>query len=492
MMTVRAVSQVGRAREDIAVKHRMSMLDSSFIRMERHESPQHAAILAIFRIPRGSPPDYLRQLAARMRSYPVTRDRFNWVLSKGLVDKVLPAWEVLPPDRIVLDYHFRHSALPQPGGDRELALLVSQLVTHPIDLNRPAWEIHLIEGLEGGRFAILTKMHHALIDGITAVKMFRNWLSEDPTETDAPPLWANKIPGLPVEREPRPATASKSPLVSLAGAATDAITSVPAVAGAVGAAMAAAQGHNDGLVAPYTAPRSIFNGPITQRRRVSTQRISTARVEAIAKHIDGTLNDAIAVVLGGAIRRYLRELDALPDRSAVCGVLASLRATVDETTAESAGNVISFIFADIATDTGDITERAHRVVASTRAGKEHLLGLGKHAVNYSSLMLAPFIFTSFTGTGHHFPMFNVALSNVPGVPVPMYWNGALAEAVHGTTIITSGEALVVTVASWHDNLCFTFTACPDTIPHPQRLSVYLTDALQDVETALLAPVHEME
>jgi diacylglycerol O-acyltransferase / wax synthase len=84
------------------------------------------------------------------------------------------------------------------------------------------------------------------------------------------------------------------------------------------------------------------------------------------------------------------------------------------------------------------------------------------------------------------------LSNVPGVPVPMYWNGALAEAVHGTTIITSGEALVVTVASWHDGLCFTFTACPDTIPHPQRLSVYLTDALQDVETALLAPVHEME
>ena len=105
---------------------------------------------------------------------------------------------------------------------------------------------------------------------------------------------------------------------------------------------------------------------------------------------------------------------------------------------------------------------------------------------YSSLMLAPFVLTNLTGTGHLLPMFNVGLSNVPGVDTPIYWNGARAEALHATTIVTNGQALVVTVTSWGENLCFTFTACPDTVPHSQRLSTYLVDALDDVEKALTA------
>ena len=89
----------------------------------------------------------MQQVAARMRTFPVTRERFNWRLSKSLADRAIPAWEVLEPDKIDLDYHFRHSALPQPGSELELALVVSRLATHPIDLSRPPWEVHLIEGL---------------------------------------------------------------------------------------------------------------------------------------------------------------------------------------------------------------------------------------------------------------------------------------------------------------------------------------------------------
>ena len=260
--------------------------------------------------------------------------------------------------------------------------------------------------------------------------------------------------------------------------------SIVTIGGAAGKTISAALGADDGLIAPYHPPRTIFNSTITQRRRISTQRVELARLKSIAKQIDGTLNDAIATVFGGAVRRYLTELNALPDRALVAGVLASLRATVDEATSEGAGNVISFIFADLATDTDNIAERAERVVRSTRAGKGHLLGLKKNAMNYSTLMLLPFVLTTITGTGHLLPAFNVGLSNVPGVDVPMYWNGAQAEAVHATTIITNGQALVVTVTSWNDNLCFTFTACPDAIPHPQRLSVYLVDSLDETEKAL--------
>ena len=260
--------------------------------------------------------------------------------------------------------------------------------------------------------------------------------------------------------------------------------SIKAIGAATGRTISAARGVGGDLIAPYNSPRTIFNGAITQRRRVSTQRIELKRLKQIAEQIDGTVNDAIATVFGGSLRRYLVELNGLPDRSLVAGVLASLRATVDEATSESSGNLISFIFADLATDTDDSTERARRVVASTRAGKDHLLGLGRNAMNYSTLMLAPFVVTTITGTGHRLPAFNVGLSNVPGVDAPMYWNGAQAEAVHATTIITNGQALVVTVTSWNGRLCFTFTACPDTVPHPQRLAVLLADAVDEVERAL--------
>ncbi|SEA61533.1 acyltransferase, WS/DGAT/MGAT [Mycobacterium sp. 283mftsu] len=477
------------------MKKRMTLLDSGFIWMERHESPQHGTALVIFRIPDGSPPDYMQRLATHLRSFPVTADPFNWRLSKSLVDKVAPAWEVLPPEDIELDYHFRHSALPQPGGELELALVVSRLATHPTEFDRPPWEVHLIEGLEHGRFAMFMKMHHSLIDGMSAVKMIRNWLSDDPTEAGTPPMWAMEA-----EEKPRPSAAAngadesnstpttlgKSGLTpsNFPGAIGRAAESAMAIGRATRTTIAAATGTGDGLVAPYNPPRTILNGKITQRRRISTQRVELARMKAIAKRIDGTLNDAIATVFSGALKRYLTELDALPDRSLVAGVLASLRATVDPTKADTAGNVISFIFSDLATDVDDIGERARRVVASTRAGKDHLLGLKSDAMNYSILMLTPSLLTTVTGTGNLLPMFNVALSNVPGINVPVYWNGALAEALHATTVISNGQALIVAVTSWVDQLCFTFTACPDTIPHPQRLSVYLMDALDEAEESL--------
>lgn len=469
------------------MKKRMTMLDSGFIRMERHEAPQHGSVLIVFRIPDGAPPDYLHQLAARMRQAPVTGQRFNWVLSKGLAGKVVPSWTVLPPEDIEIDYHFRHSALPQPGGELELGLLVSRLVAHQIDLTRPPWELHLIEGLQDGRFALFMKMHHSLLDGVTALRMLKNWLSEDPLQSDAPPLWADEMPPRPklAERLGLPGR-SKSGLDRVRDSANATLSSLSEIGRALGTTVAAARGSGDGLVAPYTAPRTVFNHRITQRRRVSTQTIELERIKKVAAQIDGTVNDAIAVVFAGALRRYLVEIDQLPDRALVAGLLASLRTTVDEKTAAEAGNLISFIFADLATDTDDIGLRAARVTKSTRAGKDHLLGLKGNAMAYSSLMLAPFILTAVTGTGHHLPMFNVALSNVPGVDVPLYWNGAQAEAVHATTIIANGQSLVVTVTSWNGRLCFTFTACPDSAPHPQRLSVYLADALEEVEHALSA------
>lgn len=465
------------------MKRRMSALDAAFIQAERDEAPQHGSVLFILRRPDDVPATYLADLASSMREHAVTASRFNYVLSAGPGRRLRPRWTVLPPEQIELDYHFRHSALPQPGGELELATLVSRLVTHPIDLDRPPWEIHLIEGLADGRFAILMKMHHAMVDGMGALRMIKHWLSEDPADRGAPPLWALEVPRREREARAERATHAKGDALRAVQAP---LAAVRTVTSALAADLGAAHDDRPGLISPYTAPRTILNGKVTQRRRVATQRIPVETVRAIADRTGGTINDAVAILVGTAVRRYLADLDALPDRALVAGVLTSLRETMSDQSADEAGNAIGMLFADLATEIDDVAARADRVIASTRAGKQQLLGLGAQAMAYTGVILAPFAVSSMAGAGHRLPpLQSVSLSNVPGTRVPLFHNGAEVEALHATTIVASGAALVVTVTSWGDNLCFTITGCPDTAPHCQRVAVYLEDALAEVEEALL-------
>lgn len=467
------------------MRRTMSALDAVFVQAERDDAPQHGSILLIMQKPDDASPRYLSELAASVREHPVTAEPFNYVLTPGLAKRLRPSWTVLPPESIELDYHFRHSALPEPGGELELATLVSRLVTHPVDLDRPPWEVHLIEGLENDRFAVLLKMHHAMVDGMSALRMLKSWLSEDPLERKQAPLWAHHV-----GREAKPRSPGKQVTRSTADTVAQAIrvpiVAASAVSRALAADVRAARDTAQALVSPYTAPRTILNGRVTQRRRMATQQLPLDRVRAIADTTGGTLNDAVATIVGTAMRRYLEELDALPERPLIAGVLTSLRATMSEHAAADSGNAISMLFADLATEIADVNARAERVIASTRAGKEHLLGLASHAMAYSSLMLAPFVIGNVTGTGHRLPPIqNVGLSNVPGTSATLFHNGAKVEALHATTIIGNGGALVITVTSWGSNLCFTVTGCPDTVPHCQRVAVYLADALEEIEAALV-------
>lgn len=331
------------------MRRRMSALDAAFVQAERDEAPQHGSILFVLRKPEDASPRYLAQLAAWMREHPVTAERFNYVLTPGPARRLRPSWTVLPPDEIEIDYHFRHSALPKPGGELELATLVSRLVTHPVDLDRPPWEVHLIEGLEHDRFAILMKMHHAMVDGVSALRMVKSWLSEDPDARRRPPLWAHDVPRADFHR-PRSAEVVRTAGETVRGAVRAPLVLATRVGRALAEDVGAACRSGQALVPPYTAPRTILNGRVTQRRRMATQRLPLDRMKAIADRTGGTLNDAVAIVLGTAMRRYLEELDALPDRALVSGVLTSLRATMTDQAAAESGNAISMLFADLATE----------------------------------------------------------------------------------------------------------------------------------------------
>ncbi|MET0657702.1 MAG: wax ester/triacylglycerol synthase domain-containing protein, partial [Steroidobacteraceae bacterium] len=141
--------------------------DRLLLRVESQQTPAHTASLNIYRLPRGAPPDFLHSLYERLRHCPVTAAPFNYVLA-GTLKRPL-GWRTV--QHVDLDYHVRHSALPRPGGERELGILISRLHTNQMDFSRPLWEFHLIEGLEGNRFATYLKMHHALADGGAVVRI---------------------------------------------------------------------------------------------------------------------------------------------------------------------------------------------------------------------------------------------------------------------------------------------------------------------------------
>jgi hypothetical protein len=226
-----------------------------------------------------------------------------------------------------------------------------------------------------------------------------------------------------------------------------------------------------------------FNKAISASRQITMATLNQDRFSSIAAAIGGTLNDAVAVVLGTSLRSYLADTGQRPDSTLIAGVLTSLRSAMAGA-GGSAGNVISFIFADLATDTDEVAARADRVIRSTKAGKRHLFGLGSNALNYTVLMLAPYLLFNIAGIGHQGPMYNILQSNLPGLKDQRYFHGAAADGMFPTTIIYNGAAVAFIIVSWNGKLCFTFVACPDVVPRADALTDYLVAATAQVEAAL--------
>jgi WS/DGAT/MGAT family acyltransferase len=170
---------------------RMKPLDAIWLMMESDDTPMHVGVLAIFEKPRRAAEDYLGQWADEMRRFRHPVAPWSHSLARGWSAAVSP--RLVEEQDFDLDYHFRHSALAQPGGERELGLMVSRLHSNALDRTRPLWEFHLIEGLERDRFAFYVKVHHALIDNVNAIPLLLSQLSESVSQRKMPPLWAQPL-----------------------------------------------------------------------------------------------------------------------------------------------------------------------------------------------------------------------------------------------------------------------------------------------------------
>lgn len=446
-----------------------------FLYGESRETMMHVAGLLPFTPAPDTPPDHLRQLMEELREAPVFRPWNLRLRSPDHLKHPLHSWA--EDDEIDREYHVRRSALPRPGDERELGILVSRLHGNPVDFHRPPWEAHFIEGLEGGRFALYVKVHHALVDGFSAMRILANALSPDPDERDRPLFFS--IP--PPARQPRDDHHGVH-LREVLAAVREQYGTSKTVARAVMNVVRSSRAKDHELVSPLEAPRCVLNTRISRSRRFATQQLATARLKAVAKAAGGTLNDVVLALSAASLRRYLLERDALPTAPLVAMLPVAVRAKGDD----GEGNAVGAILSSLATDVADPAERLRTIIASTTHAKQQLRGMSKaEIIQYSALLLAPALAQMIPRTaGHVRPTFNVVISNVPGPDEPRYFRGARLEAAYPMSIPVHGQALNITCNSYAGNIGFGFTGCRDTVPHLQRIAVYCGEAMAELEHAV--------
>lgn len=464
---------------------RLSPLDSAWLFTESRATPNHVGGLLQFRLPDKAPNDFLVRLMRDFRSHREFTPPWNRRLKYAFNKNPLPVW--IEDQNIDLEYHVRHSALPWPGGERELGELIGRLQSQPLDLSRPPWECTLIEGLEGARFAMFIKIHHSLVDGVGGMKLLQRAMSnEQKSSLKIVPFWAAPLPTAPASKRKAQEAPSSPTMAEAATAGMEAlrgqVKSVPQLITAFGKMLKGSTSSDEGLIVPFSAPRSVLNGRVREKRRFATQQFSMQRIRSLANAAGCTINDVVLAVCGAALRKFLLERGHLPEQSLTAGIPVSVRPLDDE----SGGNAISFIIATLGTDLESPLERLEAIRNSVRHAKDHVQSLPKQAMlQYTMLLMAPTLLSLLTGMGGRTrPMFNITISNVPGPDKPLYFRGAELLATYPASIITHGQALNITCQSYAGYMNFGFTACHTSIPSMQKLAVYCAEAMDELEVAV--------
>ncbi|MEE4276886.1 MAG: wax ester/triacylglycerol synthase family O-acyltransferase [Halieaceae bacterium] len=462
---------------------RLSILDLSFLVAERRNTPMHVGGLNLFQLPKGANRDeFLRELLGSLRSSEPLQRPFCDRLQTGVMGSLAGAHWV-HDDELDLEYHVRHSALPSPGRYRELFALVSRLHGTLLDRSRPLWEMHLIEGVNRREFALYSKYHHAVIDGVRGVHLVRSMFSTSPEEIrDHSPLSVTaqrryesllSDHGMRIKAPPeinRGVVERFKAQLDLAG---DIYSRTRKQLSAVSQA-----GIRETLMPWSMTPRSALNAPIDGSRRFVAQSFDVQRFLAVKKHFGCTLNDAVLAACSGALVRYLEHHAELPEKPLRALVPISLRKPGDLESANAVGGII----ANLATDIRDPAQRLAKISESMRHGKAIYddMSAAEAAALFALMQSQNFILSALQLT-RRLPAISTTISNVPGPREQMFWNGAPMTGYYPASIVLDGFALNITLISYYKTLDFGITACRRSVPQAQRLIEYLEEALQELE-----------
>ncbi|TWP37400.1 WS/DGAT/MGAT family O-acyltransferase [Leekyejoonella antrihumi] len=450
----------------------MGPIDSGFLMVETREHPMHVGGLQLFTPPDGDGGQFARDLVQTMHDSPVGK---RWRMRPATPVSSLGNFRWQVDDQVDLDYHVRRSAVPSPGRLRELFELTSRWQSGLLDRHRPLWEVHVVEGLEDGRVAVFTKVHHALVDGVSALRLMQRACSPDPDARDClPPFGLPDSSSAAVQSSGLPIPSLGDVMRGGGGLAKELVTLAPNALKVASRAL-----RDTGYTTPFEAPRTVLNGRVGGARRFVAQSFAMNRFRTIGKGAGMSFNDVVLAVCGGALRAYLEEMGELPDTSLTSMVPVNLRNDVNDV----GGNNIGAIIVSLGTDVADAALRLQVVHESALAAKTTMRELGSRqimllsALNVSGLGLAGI--PGFLSVGH--PPFNVVISNVPGPKKQMYFNGGHLEGTYPASIACDGMAINISLVTYDDQVDFGITACRSSAPSVQRLIHHLEDALADLE-----------
>jgi WS/DGAT/MGAT family acyltransferase len=462
-------------------------MDASFVALETRNSPMHIGSILIYN-PATAPggfvrfKDILRFFESRLQLSRTVRQR----LVRVPFDLDYPYW--VEDEHFDLEYHVRHLALPKPGDWRQLCIQAARVFARPLDLTRPPWEFTVIEGLDNvpevapGSYAMVTKVHHAAIDGVSGIDLLEalHSVMPEPPPLDQPDSWRG-------EAVPQPLALLGKGLLH---AALNPFRQVEVMARAVPGIARAVGGlaKRDFTVhGEMIAPRSRFNAVISQARVVEGRSLPLAGIKAIRTLVPGAkVNDAFLAVIGGALREYLLAKDDLPDKTLTAMAPISVRSGAEK---GDMGNQVAAMIAPLGTHIADPAERLAYVYQQTTNSKAMSEAVGARNLTEMS-KVSPALFMALgaqlysrLGLANRLnPMFNTVVTNVPGPPVPIYSAGARLESMMGLLCLTDGLGLGHVVQSYCAEATITFTACRELLPDPE----FYAQCLQNSYDALLA------
>lgn len=458
---------------------RMEGVDAGFLYLETPDVHMHTLKIAIVEQHDLLTYDtFVSGILARLRRLPPLRRRIVFV-PFGLNH---PVWVTLP--RIDAAHHLRHHKLSGSATMRDLEVLIGQIASTQLDRRYPLWELHFVEGLAGGRSAIVGKMHHALADGNAASALLGNV-----TDVRSAPM-----PDAPQD-EYETTSHLPSRLVLVVEALRDAVLQARHLPGLLlrtlrGAISAGRyrRDESEGVPLPVLhAPRVSINGSLTPARTFATTTLSLAEFKRIRRQHEGvTLNDLVLAVVSGALRRWLDAHGETPSSSLTAGVPVG----VDEPGASPrlAGNRVSNMFTTLATDIDDPRERLATISRTTRHAKEIQDRLGRRMMTDWSefapagpLSFAVRAYSRMQAASWHPAAFTAIVSNVPGPRELATVGGLRVAELFSVGPLADGIGLNVTVWSYIDQMNFSLLACPDLLPDVEVLATYLPAALAELD-----------
>lgn len=466
-------------KEVLPVPDRLSPLDVSFLYFEEPTTPMHVGGVAVFQAPDdGFDHDQLVELISdRIAFVPRYRQRIRWVPGR----LANPVW--VDDEHFDINYHVRRSALPRPGSDTQLNELVARVQSRALDRSRPLWEMYLVEGLPDNRFAIITKTHHAMVDGVAAVDIGQVILDTSPEPRDVPedtwrpapgPSWAELVAGAVAENVRRPTAL----LDTVRAGLTDVRSTAERLAGAAGGLLAAA------ATAARAAPESPLNAEIGENRRYATVTLDLDDHRRVRKTHGGTVNDVVLATVAGALRAWLltRGESVTTSTTVRAMVPVSIRAESEQ---GQPGNRVASYLVDLPVGEPSAVMRLHQVSYRMKAHKETGQAVGAEALAGLAGFAPPTLHSlgARVASGLSKRWFNLVVTNVPGPQQPLFAGRARMLSAFPVVPLAKGQAVSIGLTSYDGRVCYGLNADRDAMPDVDVLGQCIADSLAElVET----------